>query len=119
MHLIRIYTCLFFTLIFISCRKNIVEPTPSPIDIVSAQTIDDLIYKSTITNGNFDWNSADEKIVWSALKQSDHIMSIGFKPAEVFFDINKIHDVDLRESAWLNTKNKLLNEILKLAMQIL
>ena len=77
----RIYLCLFFTLIFISCKKNIVEPTPLPIDVVSSQTIDDLIYKSTISVGGFDWNSADEKIVWSAFKHSDNIMSIGFKPA--------------------------------------
>ena len=114
----RIYLCLFFTLIFISCKKNIVEPTPLPIDVVSSQTIDDLIYKSTISVGGFDWNSADEKIVWSALKHSDNIMSIGFKPAGFFFDINKIHEIDVRESAWQNAKNKLLHEILNVEMEL-
>ncbi len=114
----RIYLCLFFMVIFISCKKNIVEPTPLSSEVVSSQTIDDLIYKSTINVGGFDWNSADEKIVWSALNHSDNIMSIGFKPAGIFFDINKIHEIDVRESAWQNAKNKLLHEILNLEMEL-
>ena len=105
-------------LIFISCKKNILEPTPLSTEVVSTQTIDDLIYKSTIDVGGFDWNNADEKIVWSALNHSDNIMSIGFKPAGIFFDINKIHEIDVRESAWQNAKNKLLYEILKLEIEL-
>ncbi|MCX6293943.1 MAG: hypothetical protein NT127_06585, partial [Sphingobacteriales bacterium] len=114
----RIYLCLFFMLIFISCKKNILEPTPLSIELVLPQTIDDLIYKSTINSGGFDWNRADEKIVWCALKHSDNIMSIGFKPSGIFFDINKIHEIDVGESAWQNAKNKLLHEILKLEMEL-
>lgn len=105
-------------LIFFSCKKNIVEPTPLSIEVVSSQTIDDLIYKSTIKDGGFDWSNADEKIVWSALKHSDHIISVGYKPTGILFDINKIHEIDIRESAWQNAKNNLLHEILKLEIEL-
>jgi len=104
--------------IFISCKKNIVEPTPLIFDVVSSQTIDDLIYKSTMTYGNFDWNRVEDNIVWSALVHSDYMMSIGFKPSGYFFDDEKIHEIKIQESIWQNAKNKLLHEILKLEMEL-
>jgi len=105
-------------LIFISCKKNIVEPTPLSFDIVSTQTIDDLIYKSTISNGNFDWNKVEDNILWSALVHSDNMLSIGFKPLEYDFDDEKIHEINIQESIWQNAKQTLLNEILRLEKEL-
>jgi len=114
----RIYLCLFFMLIFISCKKNIVEPTPLSIDVVSTQTIDDLIYKSTMSNGNFDWNKVEDNILWSALVHSDNMLSIGFKPLGYDFDDEKMHEINIQESIWQNAKQTLLNEILRLEKEL-
>jgi len=105
-------------LIFISCKKNIVVPTPSPIDVVSTQTIDDLIYKLTIAYGNFDWNKVDDIILWSALMHSDNILSVGFKPLGYDFDDEKIHEIKIQESVWQNAKQALLNEIVRLEKEL-
>ena len=105
-------------LIFISCKKNIVEPTPLSIDVVSTQTIDDLIYKSTISNGNFDWNKVKDNILWSALVHSDNMLSIGFKPLGYDFDDEKMHEINIQESIWQNAKQTLLNEILRLEKEL-
>jgi len=118
MQSIRIYFCLFFVVIFISCKKNIVEPTPLIFHVVSSQTIDDLIYKSTMTYGNFDWNMVEDNIVWSALVHSDYMMSIGFNPSGYFFDDEKIHEIKIQESIWQKAKQELLNEILRLEKEL-
>ncbi len=118
MQSIRNYCCLFFMLIFISCKKINLEPKPLTIDVVSSQTIDDLIHKSTVNCGNFNWNKVEDNVVWSALVHSDYIMSVGFKPSGFVFDDEKIHEIKIQESIWQNAKNKLLHEILKLEMEL-
>ncbi len=34
-----------------------------------------------VKTGSFDWKNAGLATIWSALQHSDHILSVGYKPA--------------------------------------
>jgi subtilisin family serine protease len=77
--------------------------------LISSSDLDKTIKNSLIKTGKFDWSQASDVEVWSALKQSDKVMSIGYKPENVG-DINKtIHEIDINESSWKATKQRILD----------
>ena len=72
------------TTIFLSaCKKNIndekqtVNATDQQDQKISPQQINDFIMKKWSEKGSFNWNEASDLIIWSALQNSDKIISVG------------------------------------------
>jgi subtilisin family serine protease len=65
-------------------------------------------------NGRFDWSTASDEMVWSALQQGDNVLSVGYKPANVDKDISGvIHTIDISKGAWADARNRVLQLILE------
>ena len=73
------------------------------------------IIKNEIETKNdvFHWQDQADHVLWSAVVQSDSIMSIGYQPAGYTQIEEKIHLIDIYESEWANIKNKLLTFIVQ------
>jgi PBP1b-binding outer membrane lipoprotein LpoB len=86
-------------------RNEAVSPN-STSSIVKAD-IDQQIFASLKKIGKFEWSSVSNETVWSALTQSDNVLSVGYKP-ENEGDINaKIHLIDINETAWKTAREKI------------
>ena len=57
------------------------EPAPEPTAALSTQQLDAQIMERLRATGKYDWNEAPAHVVWSALTQSDHVLSVGYRPA--------------------------------------
>jgi hypothetical protein len=83
--------------------------TPNPTNPISRSELDLTIFKTLQNTGKFEWSSVSNESVWSALTQSDKILSVGYKP-ENEGDINsKIHLIDINSTEWKSAREKVLD----------
>ena len=83
--------------------------TPNPITPISRSELDATIFKTLQNTGKFEWSSVSNVMVWSALTQSDKVLSVGYKP-ENEGDINaKIHLININASEWKSAREKVLD----------
>jgi hypothetical protein len=83
--------------------------SPNPTSPISRSELDQTIFKSLQNIGKFEWSSVSSAMVWSALTQSDKVLSVGYKP-ENEGDINsKIHLIDINATEWKNAREKVLD----------
>jgi serine protease len=116
----KILTLFFAIAVLASCSKdaNLVSDletqTPDPSTPLSRSELNKIVETSLFReNTPFDWNKADAHTVWSGLMQGEQIMSIGYKPANVGDISRKLHEINLKDAAWLGAKNKVLNTVLE------
>ena len=83
--------------------------SPNPTSPVAKGEIDQQIFTSLQKTGKFEWSSVSDATVWSALTQSDDVLSVGYKP-ENEGDINdRIHLIDINETSWKVAREKVLD----------
>jgi Subtilase family len=83
--------------------------TPNPTSPISRSELDLTIFKSLQNTGKFEWSSVSNEMVWSALTQSDKVLSVGYKP-ENEGDINsRIHLIDINATEWKSAREKVLD----------
>ena len=59
--------------------------------------------------GSFNWKDVSDRTVWSALKHSDGILSVGYKPAGESMDISgRIHLININDNNWKTARQQVL-----------
>ncbi len=103
----------FSMLLIVSCNKAkvAVDEQRSPIKIPSLQ-IDAFIKQTIATEHKFEWSSASDEMIWSALQESDHILSVGYKPADIKNEALKLEAINLNDLKWKQAKNEVMEMIL-------
>lgn len=106
---------IFILLVFLSwlgsCKK---QDTLSRSDksmnlLMPVDSINALIMKTMHETGEFDWNKATEKVLWSAIAQSGFLVSVGYKPASLKVIDPLLHKIKLNDAEWVEAKNKVLD----------
>ena len=70
-------------LAFASCQVDndrLASPLPDPKVALTSTQLDEHIFSTLRQRGEFDWNAAPAHTIWSALEQSDHVLSVGYQP---------------------------------------
>ncbi|MBC6698762.1 S8 family serine peptidase [Hymenobacter puniceus] len=57
------------------------QPEAEPTEALTTQQLDEQILARLRETGKFDWNQASAHTVWSALRRSDYVLSVGYQPA--------------------------------------
>ena len=108
-------TLFLLTIIFFvsSCKKTVLQPAETTSEgLISTETIDAFIKKQIESSGTFEWQSASDQMVWSALQQSDNILSIGYKTSAITDVDNNVQNININERVWLDVKESLINMVL-------
>ncbi|GAA4042264.1 hypothetical protein GCM10022409_30320 [Hymenobacter glaciei] len=69
-----------------SCQRHhddlqLPEPSVEPPTALTTQELDSQIMERLRATGRYNWNEAPAHVVWSALTQSDYVLSVGYRPA--------------------------------------
>jgi len=97
-----------------SCKKtSIVDIQPPVFSIIPSVKIDQYITNTIKSQGYFDWNKTTPEMLWSALEQSDHVLSVGFTLDGFVLNENNISQIDIQQKDWQEKKKQLLQEILE------
>lgn len=108
------------SLLFLSACKKMNEQTNEIItapEMLSAEKIDNIIKNELAINKKFEWSSASPQVVWSALQQKDHLLSVGYKPAGAGNIDAVIHSIDINSQDWKSAKEKLIELIVSTEQQ--
>ena len=106
----KICALLLLTSIFISCKKNNFqeENIAKSEELLTIKQINAFIKTQQQTIGKFEWSTASDVMIWSALQKSDKIASIGYKPAAEVDVANRLHLINIQDAAWVDAKEKTL-----------
>lgn len=107
-----VYALLVGVLLY-GCKKSPLEnPLSTSDEIIPRSAIDAFIKQEIAAHRQFQWQSASDQMVWSALQHADNILSIGYKPSILGNINNQIASINLKEAAWQDAKQQLLTLIL-------
>ena len=102
-------------LLVCACKKQQTESETKMLvknekGMVTKASIDSYITSTMKANNDFKWAYANDEIVWSALNQSDKILSIGYKPASwTSGDVTtNIQTIDIQSQQWQEVKKQIL-----------
>jgi subtilisin family serine protease len=95
-----------------SCRDR-QEQTPQANSATQTPAeLDAFIWQNIRTKGEFKWSMASNEQVSNALRWSDGVMSVGFKPANQNADIRDIiHTIDINSGTWQQAGQQVLDLI--------
>lgn len=95
--------------------QNLVEQEAFDVasdDPMSRSEINELVMKQLNANDDvFNWANADDRMLWSAVVNSDSLVTIGYKPAGVGRIDEQIHVLNLNDSEWKRAREKILNYV--------
>ncbi len=106
----KVYTLLGASLLLLNACQTTLDPV-SPV-ATSTADIDGFIRETMQTKGDFRWAMAPDNLVLEALRQSDAVLSVGYKPATVSADLRQtIHTINIQDDAWQQARQQLLDLI--------
>ncbi len=112
-----IILCTATLLTIAACDKNAKDKQDIPADADIEMTVVDInanIENEVAQTGSFDWKNASLKMIWSALQHSDdHIMCIGYKPADETDIDNKMAYINIQDVDWKSARQQVLNLVLQ------
>jgi len=91
----------------VSEQENIKNPA-----VLSSATINSFIKAQIEASGKFEWSTASDEMIWSALQQSDNILSVGYKPSNETSVDDRLADINIQAPRWKTAKNEVINIIL-------
>lgn len=105
-------------LVLNSCEKQtVIEVTPNSIandELKTPQQIDEFMaMQSQKNDGVFNWNIASDEMIWSALKHSENILTVGYKTATITNAEDKLSTINIKNIEWTEARNKILNIVLE------
>lgn len=106
----------FIILLLNACKKVTTETSSVDIKnpvLISSAKINTFIKQQIESNNKFEWSSASDEIVWSALQQSDNVLSVGYKPASETNIDDRLASIDIASAKWIAAKNEILHIILQ------
>lgn len=80
-------------------------------DPFSKTKVDEYVKDMYIANGDFRWEEADFKMLWSAIQYGDQSVAIGYQPAGYIGIENTIHQIKIGEGAWKEVHDALIELI--------
>lgn len=92
--------CVTLMLAVNSCRKQEPAVSTDPIIKPDPSALDAFIRAKLETEGEFWWSSASDEHIWTALSNSDFVLSVGYQPAGFTNIDEKIHLLDLQSAEW-------------------
>jgi hypothetical protein len=74
----------------------------------SKQKVDDYVKELYTANGDFRWEQADFKMLWSAVQYGDQTVAIGYQPADYVGLENSIYRVRIQQGVWKEVHDALI-----------
>jgi subtilisin family serine protease len=100
-----------------SCRKN---ETP-PVDLLTKPDpaeLDRFMQNQLETKGEFVWSWASEEMIWTALSNSDYVLSVGYQPLGTQNVLENIHKINTQDADWQKARRDVMQQILSSEQKI-
>lgn len=129
----RLNALVLLVLLFTACRREQLSDTippqgpilqerqdPVPVpqgDPLAQEELDRLVVRTLEERNDFKWEWMDARTLWSAVQYNDHSLAIGYQPAGATGVDDILHEVDIRNGAWKDVHDALLERVIVLLNQ--
>ncbi len=111
------FSFLLLAIITFSCSQE-EEPQLQPTvpdsqqsKLIPQSELDQLILKSIQETGDFIWMDQTDEVIWSALVQSDSILTIGYQPAGSENLNARIGQISVSDPQWVAAAQKVITQV--------
>ncbi len=105
----------FACILLFGCQKETLETASNTNELLSSPEIEQIIFKKLHAENEFWWQMVSDQVVWSALSNSDGILSIGYQPRDYQNLNSTIHQIDLQSSEWIAAREEVIAIIEKVS----
>ena len=100
-------------LVLLVCGKDSTNEVVSTTneDALTRTQINEIVFEKLRAHKEFWWSMVDDYTVWSALVQSDKVLSIGYKPAHINNVDEIIHTIDINDTDWTRAREAVVAKI--------
>ncbi len=95
-----------------SCRKQETNVPVAHIVAPDPGSLDDFIHTTLEEKGEFRWSWASDDQVWTALSNSDFVLSVGYQPVGFTSIEEKMHLLDLQSAEWKTARQSVMQIVL-------
>ena len=102
-----------------ACKKQ--ESTayaPNRAEAPDPTQLDAFIRENMLSEGEFIWAWASEDMIWTALANSDNLLSVGYRPAGMTGVEDRLHEIDINAPEWKAAREAVLALILESEQEI-
>lgn len=93
-----------------SCQKQdatfLSTNAPNPIEL------DRFIHNKMDIHGEFLWEWASDDQIWTALANSDHVLSVGYQPTGEKDVADRLHLLNIQSQSWKQARNEVMQIVL-------
>ena len=92
--------------LLIACNKQEINKVDqnNTQTVLSTAVIDAFIWHQIKLNHKFEWSTVSDEMVWSALQQSDKMMSVGYQPEGERKVSERLAGIDIKAVKWSNVR---------------
>lgn len=107
----------FLALITFSCKQEEtpMDPQSKLVEeqqkLIPSSEIDQIILKSIQETGDFLWMDQSDQLIWSALVQSDSVLTVGYSPAQLESPHSRIGIESVQDPNWQASAVKVLDRV--------
>ena len=101
-------------LLFAACENQQTEevrPTLPQLQIPNASQLNATLLQRFADQGSLNWQDMEDGLLYSALKESNYVLSIGYKQANHEFTIDQAANFRAGDEAWTQARTLLLSDI--------
>lgn len=80
------------------------DPTPTPVSLINRE-----VWEQVHATGPYHWDQANDKMLWSAVVQSDSLVSIGYTLGGMKDLQAHIHEIDVNDADWRAVREALID----------
>ena len=95
-----------------SCRKAAFQKNTSAVPVPHHAGLDAFIQEKVWETGAFEWSWATDEMIWTALGNSDHVLSVGYQPEGEQNVPERLHQINIKDAAWQDARQQVLELIL-------
>jgi subtilisin family serine protease len=101
-----------------ACKKQDESLQTPPLQVNDPRDLDLFIQEKTLANNEFRWEWASNEQIWTALSNSDYVLSVGYQPAGVSNVTEHLHEIDFNNAAWRDARSAVWALILESERQV-
>jgi subtilisin family serine protease len=100
------------------CQKQGSLLLPQSSSAPDPAALDRFIQEKLEDEGQFLWQWASDEQVWTALSNSDNVLSVGYQPAGESDVADRLHLIDIQSDAWKSARQEAMRIVLEHERQL-
>jgi subtilisin family serine protease len=101
-----------------ACKKQDETLQSLTFPVGDPRDLDQFIQEKTLANNEFLWEWASNEQIWTALSNSDFVLSVGYQPAGATNVSERLHQIDFNSTEWTTARNTVWQLILDSERQV-